>query len=414
MFMRGDGVKTANSLLTVSRKICVRIGTFVCLSFVILLLEEAVTGGCLVTVAVPTTAAEQIHYNIKIGLEAMYQGEFEKAIATFSTQIQQYPKDPKAYFFLAMTYRWLNRIDPTSETYQKQFEESMAASVKLCQSLLKNDPKDPDATLYLAASYGYRAEYYNFSKFDWSRAYDNGVKMREYLDKSAEMPNISIDAQLGFALYNYYAYLYRDKIGKWRFLLSLPKGDREKGIAMLERLREHGIYSKIEAWYFLIEIYKEENRSKEQAMALNTALHEKFPNNPFFHTLSAGTYHKFQDWEHSRQMAQEIIAKAKTSPHYSEYLVYQAKYLLGESSYFLGKYQDALPMFDEIIAKQPELPSYLIPWSHLRRGAIYNQTGEKEKARAELQLVLKMKDVHHVHDFANALLKSQQKTPKQK
>lgn len=390
-----------------------RLRTFLCLSFMILLFEEVVIGGCFVTVAVPTTDAERIHYNITVGLEAMYQGDFEQAITTFSTQIQEYPNDPKAYFFLAVTYRWMNRIEPANETYQKQFEDAMAASVKICQTILKKDAKHPDATLYLAASYGYRAEYYNFSKFDWSRAYDNGVKMRDYLDKSAKMPNMSIDAQLGFALYNYYAYLYRDKIGKWRFLLSLPKGDRDKGIAMLEDLREHGIYSTIEAWYFLIEIYKEENRSKEQAIALNKALHEKFPKNPFFHTLLAGTYHKFHDWENSRRIAQAIIVNAD-SPYYSEYLIYQAKYLLGESAYFLGKYQEALPLFDEIIAKQPELPAYLIPWSHLRRGAIYNVTGEKEKANADLQIVLKMKDVHHVHDFANALLKSQQKASPQK
>ena len=406
-------MKRTNRLLAASRTVSGRIGMLVCLSLIILLLEEAVTGVCLVTVAVPTTDAERIHYNITSGLEAMYQGDFENAIATFSTQIQEYPDDPKAYFFLAITYRWMNRIDPENETYQQQFEDAMAASVKRCQSLLKQDAKNSDATLYLAASYGYRAEYYNFSKFDWSKAYDNGVKMRDYLDKSAKMPNISIDAQLGFALYNYYAYLYRDKIGKWRFLLSLPKGDREKGIAMLEQLREQGIYSKIEAWFFLIEIYKEENRSKDQAIALNKALHEKFPNNPYFHTLLAGTHHKFQEWDHSRRIAQEIITNAQShTPYYSDYLAYQAKYLLGESAYFLGKYQEALPFFDEIIAKQPGNPAYLIPWSHLRRGAIYNLTGDKEKAKAELQFVLKMKDVHHVHDFAEALLKSQQKASK--
>ena len=404
-------MKRATILTIANRNICARMGICLCLSLIVLLIEEAVTGVCFVTVAVPTTDAERIHYTITHGLEALYQGNFEQAITTFSSQIQEYPDDPKAYFFLAVTYRWLNRIDPSNEMYQKQFEDSMATSIQNCQKILKKDPKNPDATLYLAASYGYRAEYFNFSKFDWGKAYDNGVKMRDYLDKSAKMPNMSIDAQLGFALYNYYAYLYRDKIGKWRFLLSLPKGDREKGIAMLEELREHGVYSRVEAWYFLIEIYKEENRSKDQAMALNQELHENFPKNPYFHTLLAGTYHKFQDWENSRKVAQEIIANAN-SPYYTEYLVFQAKYLLGESAYFLGKYQDALLLFDEIIARQPEQPSYLIPWSHLRRGAIYNLTGEKEKAKAELQLVLDMKDVHHVHDFAEALLKSQQKTSK--
>ena len=372
------------------------------------LLEQGVNGSYVVTVAVPTERADMIHANVTAGLDALYRGDFERAATLFATQIKNYPDDPKAYFFLALTKRWLTRIEPGSALYQKEFEDAMAKSINLCKSRLEQTPNDPEATLYLGASYGYNAEYYNFLKFDWSRAYHNGVKMRDYLEKASDLPNISVDAQLGYALYNYYAYRYRDKIGRWRFLLSLPKGDREKGIAMLEALRQTGIYSQVEAWYFLIEIYKEEKNSQEQAIALCRTLHETYPNNPFFHTLLAGTYHKFHDWEQSQLMGREIIANAG-SPNYSDYLVYQAKYLVGESAFFQGNYQEAAPFFDDIIAARPELPTYLVPWAHLRRGAIYRQTGQKEKAIEEFKLVLKMKDVHHVHDFAEAMLKNQPK-----
>ena len=272
-------------------------------------------------------------------------------------------------------------MDPGSTTYQELFEQAADKSISIGKSLLKQDKQNANAMLYLAASYGYRAEYYNFLKHNWKKAYDDGVKMREYLGKSRKFPDMTIDIELGYALYNYYADLYRDKIGWWRFLLALPKGDKQEGIEMLENLRQKGIYTKIEAWYFLIEIYKDDKEFRERAVELTEQLHQDYPYNSFFHTLLAGVYHKFHDWENSRRIAQDIVSQAEEHPYYSDYLVFQAKYLIGESSFFLGQYEKALTLFDEIILAQPLYPAYLLPWSHLRRGTIYNLTEQKEKAR---------------------------------
>ena len=364
-----------------------------------------VNGFCVVTVAVPTSDVERVHKTILEGMQALYHGRFLEARRTFTGLTQEYPDDPRGFFLLALTYRWLTRIDPESGTYQQLFEDTVALSIDVCKSLISNNKNHADATLYLAASYGYRAEYYNFLKHSWSKAYDDGVEMRDYLEKARKFPDISIDIELGYALYNYYAYLYRDKIGWWRFLLSLPKGDKEKGIKSLEELRQRGIYTQVEAWYFLIEIYKDEKDTKDLAISLNEQLHQAYPENPFFHTLLAGVYHKFHDWRNSRRVGLDIVAQAEELPFYSDYLVLQAKYLIGESSFFLGDYDNALPVFDEIIEMQPEQPRYLMPWAHLRRGTIYNLQKEPEKAKKEFKLVLKMQDVHDVHDLAAQLLK---------
>ena len=359
----------------------------------------------------PATAAEtdEIYQKILTGQDALYRGQFDVALKLFNALIQDYPEDPKGYFFLALTYRWLTRIDPGSTTYQRQFEKAAAKSIVVAKALLKKDQNHVEAILYLAASYGYRAEYYNFLKHNWSKAYDNGVKMREYLEKAKKFSQTMIDVQLGFGLYNYYAYLYRKKIGWWRFLLSLPEGDREKGLELLETVRQKGLYAKVEAWYFLIDIYKESREERKKATVLCEELHRTYPHHPFFHTLLAGIYHKNRDWKNSIRTARDILVQAQSNVYYTDYLVYQAKYLIAEGSFFMGQYEEALLIFDEIIASQPQYPSYLLPWSHLRRGTIYNLIGQKEKAVNEYKLVLKMKNVHQVHELAKGLLKNQQK-----
>jgi len=370
-----------------------------------LLADNGVKGICALEVAIPTTDDDFIHLTILEGLDALYNGNFPDARRIFIELTQHHPEDARGYFFLALTYRWLTRIDPGSAAYQELFESAAAHSIRVCKALIDTNQNHADATLYLAASYGYRAEYYNFLKHNWKKAYDDGVKMRNYLEKANKFHNKNIDIQFGYALYNYYAYLYRDQIGWWRFLLSLPKGDREQGIKTLTMLRQNGIYTNVEAWYFLIEIYKDENATKDQAIALNEELHQTYPHNPFFHTLLAGVYHKFHDWENSLRVSREIITQAQDHSYYSDYLVYQAKYLIGESLFFLGDYENSLMMFDEIILSQPQQPRYLLPWSHLRRGTIYHITKHKKHAKEELQVVLNMEDVHDVHKLARALLK---------
>ncbi len=419
---------------------------------------------------------KELHQKILAGQDALYQGEFKKAAERFSALSQEYPKNPQGHFFLALTYRWLTRIDPSSTTYQQQFEKAMGKSIAVAKALVDKKKKDVEAMLYLAASYGYRAEYYNFLKHDWNDAYDDGVKMRKYLEKAEKFPRTTVDVELGYGLYQYYAYLYREKIGWWRFLLSLPKGNKDKGIALLEMVRKQGMYSKVEAWYFLIEIYKDEKsptfkltteilqdlhtstpnifpanileglqrlegqefptqeafwkavtvqiekkqieRYKgiilryakiDKAVLLSEALYRQYPQNPFFHTLLAGQYHQNHAWDKSLRTAREILAQAKENSYYSDYLVYQAQYLIGESLFFKGEYAESLQKFDEIIASEPTQPSYLLPWSHLRRGTIYSIQGQKQQAVREYKRVLKMKDVHHVHDLAKGLLKNQER-----
>lgn len=363
------------------------------------------------TPALANPGPKEIQQKILAGQEALYSGEFDKASNIFTALIEVYPADPKGYFFLALTYRWLTRVDPTSKTYQRQFEKKIKKAISVAESLHEKDKNSVEALLYLAASYGYRAEYYNFLKQEWSKAYDDGVKMRKYLGKAEKFSQTTIDVQLGYGLYNYYAYLYREKIGWWRFLLSLPRGDKEKGIKLLETVHQKGIYTRIEAWYFLIIIYKDDadKELRQKAIALSEALHRKYPNHPYFHILLAGIYHKYHDRENAIRVSRDVIKHAPGNAYYSDSIVYQAKYVIAESRFYMGKYDEALQGFNEIIASQQQHPPYLLPWSHLRRGTIYNLIGEKEKAAAEYNLVLEMEDVLNVHELAKGLLKNYQR-----
>ena len=356
------------------------------------------------------TDTDAIRTQILSGQEALYHGRFDEALQIFATITQNYPHDPKGYFFIALTYRWLTRTDPDSSEYQEQFEQAAKKTIAVAESVLEKDDDQLDALLYLAATYGYRAEYYNFLKNRWDKAYDDAVKMRELLGKAEKhLASDNIDVQLGYGLYNYYADVYRKKIGWWRFMLSLPKGDKKKGIEQLENVRQNGTFLQVEAWYFLSEIYKKDPEFKEKAVPLCESLHRMYPGHPYFHIFLAGIYHNNLDWNNSLSTARDILARIDSSPYYSKYIVYQAKYLIGESSFYLGEYEEALRQFNDIIAAQPSNPTYLLAWSHFRRGTIYEIKGKKEDAATEFEAVLKLEDTFQVHKLARAFLENQKK-----
>lgn len=380
----------------------------------ILLLQVGIAiffGSAPIHLRAATFTQGQLHAQIRIGQHALYSGKFDEAARIFTSLTTQFPTDPKSYFFLALTHRWLTRIDPDSSTYQHNFERAAEKTITVSKALMEKNDKNREAILYLAAAYGYRAEYYNFLKNRWDRAYDDAVNMREYLEKADNAAVSNSDAQLGYGLYNYYADKYKGKIGWWRFLLSLPKGDKEKGLKLLHDVLENGEYLQVEAWYFLIDIYKNDEGKEQEAIRLCEQLQQTYPDHPFFRVLLAGIYHRTQDWNNSLRIAKEILKQAKTNAYYSPYLVYQATYLSGESSFYLGSYQEALQDFNDIITAHPEDPAYLLPWSHLRRGTIYELLGNNADAAREYQAVLTLDNVLHVHDMAKAMLKNQQKTP---
>jgi hypothetical protein len=72
-----------------------------------------------------------------------------------------------------------------------------------------------------------------------------------------------------------------------RFFLLLPGGDREGGLAQLERASTMGILVRGEAQFQIHVLYLwYEHRSKD-ALALIRGLQERYPHNPLFHQIEA-------------------------------------------------------------------------------------------------------------------------------
>ena len=96
------------------------------------------------------------------------------------------------------------------------------------------EPKRAEAWFYLGAAYGVRAQFRVYRVERLAAARD-GKRIKESLEQALALDPSMHDAEFGIGMYRYYAGVAPAIFRFLRFLLLLPGGDREGGLAQLER-----------------------------------------------------------------------------------------------------------------------------------------------------------------------------------
>jgi hypothetical protein len=88
-------------------------------------------------------------------------------------------------------------------------------------------------------------------------------------------------------MYRYYAGVAPAIFRFLRFLLLLPGGDREGGLAELERASQLGLLVRGEAQFQIHVLYLWYEHKSKEALAIIRALQQRYPHNPLFHQIEA-------------------------------------------------------------------------------------------------------------------------------
>ena len=110
----------------------------------------------------------------------------------------------------------------------------------------------------------------------------DGKKIKDALERALQIDPTLSDAYFGIGLYHYYAAVAPAYAKVLRWLLFLPGGDREKGLAEMLDARERGEIVGGEADFQLQQVYLWYEQRPYDAIALLESLDERYPNNPIF------------------------------------------------------------------------------------------------------------------------------------
>lgn len=224
-----------------------------------------------------TTTLDQI----RIGINQVYNCDFDSARTTLVYLEKTYPSHPITPFFEGLIYYWkfypLMPDNPGALEFEKVMEEAWQRS-----RLLKENGQKTEGVFFELMARTFIVMYYA----------DNGrsSKAISHLGKIYRDIMASFDLQEEFSefffitgLYNYYREAYPEAHPVYKpAAMFFRKGDKTKGLEMLRYAADETNFMKVEAALFLSLIYINFENKVDSAVMYASRLHQDYPDNGYF------------------------------------------------------------------------------------------------------------------------------------
>ncbi|OGL47511.1 MAG: hypothetical protein A2149_01065 [Candidatus Schekmanbacteria bacterium RBG_16_38_11] len=347
--------------------------------------------------------------SIEKSIDYLYNLDFDKAKLELNKAIEADKENPAGYFYTAMVY-W-ERI--LSNPYDKEafnlFQDWTSKSIEVAEKRIKEKGKDSESLFYLGGSYGFKARR-DLIKKDWWQALWNARKGRFYLKEAFELNPQNYDTYLGLGMYDYFLDKMPKIIKFFSFFLSLS-GNKTLGLEELTKCATQGKFAKTEAKYVIVSIYTYLEKDYSKALPFAIELNEKYPRNPRFYYTTAIVYSKMKIWDEALKLTDEISEKTKKGePNFTSDWIPKVDYLKGEIYREKQNYSQALSFYNLAINSDLAKDTWVLPWSNLRIGMIFDLLGQRKMAVAKYRKVLELKDISeentYAHEFAKKYLSS--------
>ena len=351
-----------------------------------------------------------LQYRITKSINSMYNFDFATAERDFAVIMYQYPEHPLPDFLMAIAYWWRIEINVDNKRYDNIFIQYLDRANAKAEKMLDQNPKNKEAAFFLAAGHGFQGRLYSERK-SWTKATFAGKNALKYMEMSRGEQEFNPELLLGDALFNYFSVWIPENYPLLKPVLALfPKGNKKLGLSQLEKVASNAFYTRVEAQYFLFRLYGSEENRPEDALRIVEYLHEKFPNNPYFHRSYARYLYTTGKWTQAMQESLEIMDRMEQKQFgYEATSGRYAAFYLGEYYYRIGNTIEAKRYYSKTATLGEESESqesgyYLFSLISLGKIA----TAEKNKALAKTyfnQVKRYAKRKHPAHQEARNFIK---------
>lgn len=344
-----------------------------------------------------------------IGLESLYDLRFERAMVAFSAIDSEFPRHPIGPFLKSLTTWWEILLDLSDESHDAEFFAAMDEVIDRSNRMLDEDPNNVDAMFFKGVALGFRGRLRS-NRGDWLKAALDGKKAMNYVLDVARLEPENHDYVFGKGVYDYFAVVIPESHPIVRPLMRLfPRGDRERGLALMERTATHGYYVQTEAVYFLLQINVMYERDFAKCVEYATWLRERYPNNSYFHAIEGRVYAQWGRWTRSAEIFEDVLARhADGDTGYNDAIAEQAAYYLGRERMVRRDFESAIDYFEQVHAlsiRKKDDSAYKV-LGRLRLGMALDALGRRDEAVDRYREVLRMKDHSQAHRRARNYLDS--------
>ena len=213
----------------------------------------------------------------------------------------------------ALSLWWQIQLDPEVRALDAPFLAAANTAIAEAERWTAAEPQRAEAWFYLGAAYGARAQFRVYSRERVAAARD-GKRIKQALEQALALDPSMHDAEFGIGMYRYYAGVAPAAFKFLRFLLLLPGGDREGGLAQLERAATLGLLVRGEAQFQIHVLYLWYEHKSKEALAIVRELQSRYPRNPMFRQIEAEILDKyFHDSAASLKASEQLLALAQSN-----------------------------------------------------------------------------------------------------
>src|SRR3569832_2892077 len=188
---------------------------------------------------------------VDAGLDALYHSDYDGAQKIFDDAVAAQPGDPALSLGSAIEAWWRMETD-FADPGSPEAKRFLDADKRAIDDARRASDMGGDAEAFtcLGAAYGLRGRYEATQKH-WFKAYGDGKRSYKSELSATKLDPTLDDPYLGLGAFDYYSSRHSSFV---RFFIFTKNGDKEKGLAELERAT-HGRFSGVAAQFLLVGIH---------------------------------------------------------------------------------------------------------------------------------------------------------------
>lgn len=339
---------------------------------------------------------------IREGIDDYYRFDYDDALARFDEVVAARPDHPVGYFLRAEASWWLYLNDRQNGRALARLRKNLEIAIDLAEKRLESDPDDVETLFILGSAYGRRGMLAGTRKDAWQAARD-ARRAKGALDRVQRLDPDNADAAAAKGLYEYYVGTFGTVTRTASRLLFGLKGDREEGLAALDRARREGTYTRTEAAFFEGLFYLQFEDEPEKALPILDGLRRRYPTNLYFTTMAAYARQRLRRFDEADRLYEGAIERLAATRAYGREGESITRFFFGQTLMGLGRLDEAWTQFVRVVQlRAEESDSY--PHAYLYLGRLADLRGDRDVARLYYRKVLSLPDAADSHDTARRLL----------
>jgi hypothetical protein len=326
------------------------------------------------------------------GLVRVYDAILDARFDEVGTELKRAcgPAPVEACEVLAATATWWRiLLDPHSRALDAQFTMEVERAIRSTEAWAGREPRNAEAHFYAGGAYAARVQWRVLRDEKVAAARD-GKRIKQALERAIALDPQLDDAYFGVGLYQYYADVAPAAAKVLRFLLLLPGGDKEEGLAQMRRARTQGKLLQGEADYQLHILYLWYEKRADLAAALLESLADRYPGNPLFRAQLADVQDRYEhDITASLATWRSLLAAARDGRvNEVEIAAAQARLGIARQLEALQQTDQALEYLRAILVDKPSRPAGAVAAAYLALGEAEDRLGHRDAAVAAYSLAV--------------------------